>query len=72
MTAIIKASLDTHSFSFEAYGASQESAESALRGALARHGAAYRLPKNWAAEYLPGIEFRNIQIGQAYRNREPI
>ncbi len=70
MKSIWIATLDTRSFSFEAYGDSHDAARAALMRGLARHAEVYRLSPDW---FEPGnIEVRGAAFGAAYRDRQLI
>lgn len=70
-----RAEISTRHFDFEAYGATAEEARVALHRGLLRHKCAY-MPG--VASILDAREMADdatvyaIEIGQAYRDREPI
>lgn len=70
LTTIHHATLDTESFSFEAFAADKADAWGALFQALVRHGKAYKLPECWMTPYVGDIEVRAVVLGSAYRDRE--
>jgi len=71
-TALHVATLETRSFSFEAYGDDHDSAWGALVQGLSRHGQSRGLPGNWFADCLGDIHVRPVTLGAVYRDREPI
>lgn len=64
---IHRASLETRSFSFEAFGTSQVEALAALRAGFEKHAKGYHLAPNWWEEFADGIECQPVVIGAAYR-----
>ncbi len=72
MHAIWVATIDTRSFSFEAYGDSHDSAWGALVQGLHRHGRTHGLGPTWFADMLGDINVRGVTFGAAYRDRELI
>lgn len=67
---MIRATLDTKNFSFEAYGQNRADACAALIEGLNRHAATYQLSADWFCS--GDIEYFEIQIGRAYRDSEII
>jgi len=67
---MIRATLDTKNFSFEAYGQNRAAAHAALTDGLNRHAAAYQLAGNWFCD--DDIEYSEIEINRAYRDAEII
>ena len=67
---MIRATLDTKNFSFEAYGQNRAAACAALTDGLNRHAAAYQLAADWFCA--DDIEYSEIEIGRAYRDTEII
>ena len=67
---MIRATLDTRHFSFEAYGQNSAAARAALIEGLNRHAAMYQLPADWF--YADDIEYAEIEIGRAYRDSKLI
>lgn len=67
---MIRATLDTKNFHFEAYGENHIAARDALINGLNRHAAAYDLAADWFSP--KNIEYFEIQIGRAYRDSEII
>lgn len=68
MKTIHKASLDTKHFSFEAYGLRKSDALMALGDGLRMHQEQYQLADGWFD--MDGVEYREIELGAAYRDRE--
>lgn len=67
---IIRATLETRNFYFEAYAESKEQARAALIDGLKRHASAYKLSKDWFSA--DEIEYREFELGNAYRETEII
>jgi hypothetical protein len=67
---MIRATLDTKNFHFEAYGEDYAAACAVLIDGLNRHAIAYQLPADWFSP--EDIEHFEIQIGRAYRDSEII
>jgi hypothetical protein len=67
---MIRATLDTRNFCFEAYGQNRADACAVLIEGLNRHATAYQLPVDWFCS--DDIEYLEIQIGRAYRDCEAI
>lgn len=67
---MIRATLDTRNFHFEAYGEDCADASAVLIDGLNRHAIAYQLPADWFSP--EDIEHFEIQIGRAYRDSEII
>jgi hypothetical protein len=67
---IIRATLETRKFYFEAYAESKEQACAALIEGLDRHAAAYKLSADWF--YTNEIECTEFELGNAYRDTEII
>lgn len=71
--AIWHATLETHSFSFEAFGESEDAARAAMIEALRAHARTYTLLlPAFLARVLEDIECHQKQIGAAYRDGEQI
>lgn len=65
---IIRATLETRNFYFEAYAQTKSHACAALMEGLDRHAHAYKLSADW---FSPNeIEFREFEMGHAYRDTE--
>jgi hypothetical protein len=72
-TTVYRAALDTRNFEFEAYGETDEAARHALAEGLERHVAQYRLDgPAFREEVADDIVVRLVELGRAYRDREPI
>ena len=67
---IIRATLETRKFYFEAYAENEEQACAALIEGLDRHAAAYNLSADWFSA--DEIECREFELGNAYRDTEII
>jgi hypothetical protein len=67
--AMYRCEMVTAFFNFEAYGASEAEAWSALKAGLAKHGQQYRLRENW---WDGGFDHSTyaIAVGASYRDRE--
>lgn len=70
--SIVKATLTTDHFDFEAYGATKVEAERALKGALRKHGGDYELAPDWYVYYIEDADYHILQVGCAYRDGEII
>lgn len=70
MATIWRASLDTRHFSFEAFAPTRGEAQLALEAGFVKHAAAYRLALDWWYEDKDGIELNQIELGEAYRDRQ--
>lgn len=70
--SVCYARLDTEHFQFEAVGATRVEAESALKGALAKHAYDYEIENNWYLNYWGDVDFRVLKTGIAYRDGEVI
>jgi hypothetical protein len=67
---IIRATLETRKFYFEAYAQTKSHACAALVDGLLRHAAAYKLSEDWFSP--DEIEYREFFTGHAYRDTETI
>ncbi len=63
---MIKASLETRRFYFEAYGKNQASAWVALENGLRLHAKEYNLPADWFV--IEDIRMDSITCGRCYRD----
>ena len=69
---LIKASLSTRHFEFEAYGSTDNGARNALIAAFKKHAMQSKMTPDWWEELADCIEYREIAVGRAYRDREPL
>jgi hypothetical protein len=65
-----QARLETRHFSFEAYGTTDEEARNALIAALRKHGGQRQIALDWWEDFADSINYREIELGRAYRDRE--
>jgi len=72
MTTIFRATLETRSFHFEAFGSDHDSAWAALVQGLKRHGKQYRIAADWFGEFIGDIEVTELALDVAYRDRQVI
>jgi hypothetical protein len=66
------ARLDTHKFSFEAYGTSEDMAVQALHSGLRDHARQYDIPLDWFEEGFEHTLTRFVCCGECYRDNEKI
>lgn len=70
---IYKAELETRNFSFEAYGETDQAAIYAMNEGLEKHAIQLRIV---VGDFIRSVEddiiVRQIDLGRAYRDREPI
>ena len=71
MKTIYFARFVSHSFTFEAFGATRAKALAALRLGLAAHGKQYGLPTWWHRK-VGDCEVSAFDLGVGYRDGEPI
>lgn len=69
---MIKASLETANFSFEAYGSTTSHARKALERGLAAHAEQYNLAPDWWHFMEGDITTRYLGLCQCYRDGEAI
>lgn len=70
---IYVATLSTDNFSFEAYGQTADLALMALVGGLRKHTVDYKITDTyWYGDMLADIVTREVEMGEAYRDRELI
>jgi hypothetical protein len=67
-----QARLETRNFSFEAYGTTDEKARDALITAFKKHAAQWKISPDWWEDSATDIGYREIELGRAYRDREPL
>jgi hypothetical protein len=67
---IVRATLETRKFYFEAYAQTKSHACAVLMEGLDRHAAAYKLSADWFSA--DEIECREFELGNAYRDTEII
>jgi hypothetical protein len=67
---MIKATLDTHNFSFEAYGQTTAHATNALKRGLQAHAVQYGLAPDWFAGM--DIQTQYFDMCKCYRDGEAI
>jgi hypothetical protein len=67
---IWQASLDSRSFSFEAYGSTEERARAALHAGLQRHAETHQIRSDWYVGM--EIETRKIEDDDCFRGPEKI
>ncbi len=63
-----QATLQTHHFNFEAFGARKSDALMALGHTLRVHGEQYKLESDWVDDFGQDIECREIEMGAGYRD----
>jgi hypothetical protein len=72
---IVRATLDTINFHFEAYGETAEAARNTLIWTLAKHGEQYRLNYGWYEDYISDgswIEYFEFAVGDGFRDRHEL
>jgi hypothetical protein len=71
---LFRASFDTRHFDFEGYGTTAEEAVEVCYAGWVKHGQTYRPGEPIDPDYVSkdDIGVYEIQIGEAYRDREPI
>jgi len=71
-----RASFESRSFSFEAYGESEDDARAAMGRTLRAHQRQYRLDRGWARDMLDpdagNVGIYPIAVGHGYRDGERI
>lgn len=70
MTKLWQATLETRNFSFEAYGATEDEALSALKAGCTKHAKQYQIEDGFAS--VEQVAMREISIGTCYRDREAL
>ncbi len=69
---LYKARVETRNFLFEAYGATEKEARSALYGGLDIHGVQYRVAASYIHDLKIDTEVHALEIGKCYRDREAL
>lgn len=69
---MIKAEFETRHFSFEAYGATQAEALSALEAGLSKHATQYHLSPDWYEDDRDDIVFESFTAGVCLRDGETL
>lgn len=71
---IFIASHDSRHFSFDAFGSTEKEAREAFQRGLDEHARqhAFRVSREWADEVMAELDVRQVQLGAAYRDREPL
>lgn len=72
MTALVIASLETRNFDFEGVGTSRAEALDVLKQGLRAHARQYHIDADWFADDLESVEYRSIERGTAFRDRQEI
>lgn len=67
-----RATLGTSNFSFEAYGATERSANAAFRAGLLAHCQQYGLPLSFVTECMEDVCTFPVELGMCLRDRETV